>query len=95
MPHVGWNSLEFEGCALSPLFDGIEEGSYFYFTHSYRVSVEDSRSITSYTTHATAFPSSLRKGNIYGTQFHPEKSSSLGLRVLLNFGRIVYEGKVR
>lgn len=92
IPHVGWNSLEFEDASPSPLFDGVANGSYFYFTHSYCVDVEDPRFVTSYTTHATRFPSSLHQGNIFGTQFHPEKSSDVGLIVAHNFGKVVYGG---
>jgi len=90
IPHVGWNSIEMEGCAESPLLAGVPEGSFFYFTHSYRVVLVDSADVTSYTTYADRFPSSLHHGNIYGTQFHPEKSSDAGLVVARNFGRIIY-----
>ena len=88
IPHVGWNSIEREGCTESPLFEGVGEGSYFYFTHSYCAQVADGAVVTSFTTHAVPFASSLRAGEVFGVQFHPEKSSEGGLVILRNFGRL-------
>lgn len=90
VPHVGWNSIETEGCRDNPLLVGVPSGSYFYFTHSYRTVFQDPTVITSYTTYADRFPSSMHEGNIFGTQFHPEKSSDIGLIVARNFGKTVY-----
>lgn len=90
IPHVGWNSVEYVADRKNPLFEGICDGSFFYFTHSYRSVCEEEGDVVGTTTHAETFPSAVQRGNIFGTQFHPEKSSSTGLSVLRNFGRIVY-----
>lgn len=100
VPHVGWNSVDFvklqageDGSFLcsSRLFQGVPDGSYFYFTHSYVGVAADSSDVVATTTHASRFASAVERGNVYGVQFHPEKSSALGLRVLSNFGAIVKE----
>lgn len=81
VPHVGWNAVS--QAAPSPLFDGIPDGEYFYFTHSYVA--PDSAWTIARTEHSVSFPSAVRIGNAYGVQFHPEKSSSAGARLLKNF----------
>lgn len=90
VPHVGWNTVDFDvrpgGKEACPLFDGIDSGTYFYFTHSY-IS-PDSAATVAQTTHSIAFPCAVQQGNIFGTQFHPEKSSDAGARVLQNFVNI-------
>ncbi len=90
VPHVGWNTVDFDvqpgGGEVCPLFDGIDSGTYFYFTHSY-IS-PDSAATVAQTTHSVAFPCAVQQGNIFGTQFHPEKSSDAGARVLQNFVNI-------
>ena len=80
VPQIGWNGLAF---APDPLFDGIAHGTPFYFVNSYAAAVAD-------TTIATAdycgpFTAAARRGNVRGVQFHPEKSSAAGLRLLRNF----------
>lgn len=88
VPHVGWNTVEFaEGQAENPLFAGIESGTYFYFTHSYIVP-EGPHTIAC-TTHSVTFPCAVARGNVFGVQFHPEKSSDAGAAVLRNFVNIV------
>lgn len=83
IPHVGWNSVEFSGVS-SPLFEGIPEGEFFYFTHSY-AAPETPATIAS-TTHSVAFPCAVQYGErAFGVQFHPEKSSDAGARMLRNF----------
>ncbi|MGN0301273.1 MAG: imidazole glycerol phosphate synthase subunit HisH [Anaerotardibacter sp.] len=89
VPHVGWNSVEYKG--KSPIFDGIEDNSYFYFTHSYIGVPADEADIAGITVHAQPFVSSIHHENIYTTQFHPEKSSSKGMKLLANFGKLVEE----
>lgn len=89
VPHVGWNSIEFDPALSCPLLAGIEPGEYFYFTHSY-CSPESHYTIAT-TTHSLTFPSVVQKGSAFGVQFHPEKSSDAGARVLANFLRIVEE----
>lgn len=90
VPHVGWDSVDTDGCLPSPLLEGVPSGSYFYFTHSYCATIRDGSLVSSTTTYARRFPTSLHAGNIYATQFHPEKSSDIGMRVAQNFGRIIY-----
>lgn len=82
VPHVGWNSVEFD--ETCPLFAGIEPGEFFYFTHSY--AAPDTLATVATTTHSMTFPSAVQfRGNAFGVQFHPEKSSDAGARVLANF----------
>ena len=90
VPHVGWNSVEL-AAAGNPLFAGVEDGSYFYFTHSYICECSDAADVAGITCHAQPFASALRRGQVFGCQFHPEKSSAAGMKVLANFGRIVEE----
>ena len=87
VPHVGWNSVEY--VQESPLFEGIADGSYFYFTHSYCAMPAHMQHAVATTTHAQTFASAVAHDNIFGVQFHPEKSSRLGLKLLENFGSIV------
>lgn len=89
VPHVGWNSVEIKGD--NPLFEGIPDGSYFYFTHSYVGVPANEADVAAVTEHARPFVSAIRHGNVFATQFHPEKSSTLGMRLLANFGRLVEE----
>ena len=89
IPHVGWNSIELAEDP-GPLFTDVPSGSFFYFTHSYKVVPTDTGCVTAWTTYSETFPVSIHVGNIYGTQFHPEKSSNIGLTVACNFGRVVY-----
>ncbi len=88
VPHMGWNQLKF--CRKkSELFSGIEEGEYFYFVHSYHIIPEDRTIISSTTDYGIEIVSSIEKENIYGLQFHPEKSSIYGQLLLKNFLKIV------
>jgi glutamine amidotransferase len=81
IPHMGWNQLEL--CAASPLFNGITTGDYVYFVHSYAAPVSDaSLAITQY---GQAFSAVVQRGNVYGAQFHPERSARIGARLLDNF----------
>jgi glutamine amidotransferase len=89
VPHIGWNSVEYAGD--SRLFAGVPDGSAFYFVHSYHVVPEDSSCIIGTTEYGARFVSAVEKGSVFAVQFHPEKSSELGLRVLRNFGTIVEE----
>lgn len=96
IPHVGWNSVEFARgesetmpLAATRLFAGIEDGSYFYFTHSYCAVPDDDEDLIATSEHAQRFAAAVARDNIYGVQFHPEKSSRRGLLLLENFGRIV------
>lgn len=81
IPHVGWNSLEIR--ETSRLLAGSEPGEFVYFTHSYKAPVSaDSAAITEY---IEPFASAVERGNVFGTQFHPEKSGETGLKILRNF----------
>ncbi len=84
IPHVGWNSLK--QVRPSPLFAEISEDALFYYTHSYRVaSTGDSTSVVGTCDYGSDFVAAMQKGNIFGTQFHPEKSQKMGLSLLHNF----------
>ena len=87
LPHIGWNSVN----AVRPhaLFDGIADGSYFYFVHSYAPVPTDERIVLARTTHGRSFVSAVASGRTFGLQFHPEKSSEAGLRLLSNFMGLV------
>ncbi len=82
LPHIGWNRLEIKK-RTCPLFNGVDDG-YVYFAHSYHVSPKED-GVAATTDYGCKVTASVWKDNIYGTQFHPEKSGSLGLRVLKNF----------
>jgi glutamine amidotransferase len=84
VPHMGWNQLSFKRHA--PVFEGITEGTNFYFVHSFYVQPEDSSVIATTTNYGIEFCSSVWKDNIVATQFHPEKSQEKGLAILKNFG---------
>ena len=81
VPHMGWNDIHFK--KESKLFSGIKEGERFYFANSYYLPVNEFT--TSYSTNYIDFTASMEKDNYYGVQFHPEKSSDAGLKVLKNF----------
>ena len=86
IPHIGWNTVEYP--VHSPLFDGIPESTAFYFVHSYRLSPEDPSVIVGSTKYGVRFAAAVQLGDVYAVQFHPEKSSTMGLHLLSNFGRI-------
>jgi imidazole glycerol-phosphate synthase subunit HisH len=86
IPHIGWNSLEL--ARPTRLFEGIPDGSSFYFVHSYHVVPEDESVIAARTEHGERFVSAVAKNNLFATQFHPEKSQSLGLRLLKKFASL-------
>ncbi len=83
VPHVGWNQVE--DIRPDPLTDGITEGAYFYFVHSYFVEPVDESTVLARTDYGHRFCSLGRRGNICGAQFHPEKSQEAGRRLLQNF----------
>ncbi|MFA7404431.1 MAG: imidazole glycerol phosphate synthase subunit HisH [Pelobacteraceae bacterium] len=86
VPQMGWNQLAFKH--RPPVFDGIEDGSNVYFVHSYYVKPDDDRVIATTTDYGIEFCSSIWKDNIVATQFHPEKSQGIGLRILKNFAEL-------
>ncbi|MCL5033728.1 MAG: imidazole glycerol phosphate synthase subunit HisH [Bacteroidetes bacterium] len=85
VPHMGWNQVEFQ--RKSRLFDGLPDGQYAYFVHSYYVRTDDD-CVSGKTEYGLKFPSIIERENIFGIQFHPEKSQSFGLRILENFLRV-------
>ena len=84
IPHVGWNDCEIIK-EKNDLFKGINNNTDFYFTHSYILKKYEKKDIIAFTKYGTKFPSVAKKNNIYGVQFHPEKSQDKGLLILKNF----------
>ena len=83
IPHMGWNSLEFQN--EGRLFKGLPEQPYVYFVHSYYLRAEEEAIVTATTEYSTHIHASVEKDNVFACQFHPEKSSDVGLRILRNF----------
>lgn len=85
IPHVGWNGLEFRHPwrERSVLLDQLHDGAHVYFTHSYAAPVTDA--CVAATTHSVTFAAVVERGNVFGVQFHPEKSSDAGLQIIRNF----------
>ncbi|MBE5877010.1 MAG: imidazole glycerol phosphate synthase subunit HisH [Lachnospiraceae bacterium] len=83
VPHIGWNSLKFPN--KGRLYEGIEEDSYVYFVHSYYLQADEPEIVVATTDYATHIHASVEKGNVFACQFHPEKSSDVGLQILRNF----------
>lgn len=83
IPHIGWNSLTFPNPGR--LFEGIEENPYVYFVHSYYLKATEPSIVTAETEYGTLIHASVEKDNVFACQFHPEKSSSVGLSILKNF----------
>ena len=81
VPHMGWNQLEFS--QTSPLLNDIREGDYVYFVHSYAAPVSQATLAT--TTYGDKFSAVVQQGNVYGAQFHPERSARIGAQLLRNF----------
>lgn len=83
IPHIGWNTINI--VRENEILDGVEDGSFMYFAHSYVSRPKEAGAVVSLTEYGAVFPSVVAKGNIYATQFHPEKSGAKGLRILKNF----------
>ena len=86
IPHMGWNSLHFDHPGR--LFAGLEEGTYVYFVHSYYLEAADPQIVTASAFYGTDIHASVEKGNLFACQFHPEKSSDAGMKILENFLQI-------
>ena len=86
IPHMGWNSLQITPGAK--LFAGIEEGAYVYFVHSYHLKAADETIVAASTEYAAHIHASVERGNVFACQFHPEKSSAVGMQILRNFIRL-------
>jgi len=89
IPHMGWNRVEFT--KEMHLFDGLGDSGNLYFAHSYHARPTDDQTSAAYTDYGFKLLAAVQKKNIYGTQFHPEKSGRLGLRILENFASICRE----
>lgn len=87
VPHMGWNSLKVE--QPSPLLEGIPNESCFYFVHSYYAVPAEKQDIAATSDYSVVFPAVVGRDNVWGAQFHPEKSSPWGLTMLTNFGKWV------
>lgn len=87
IPHMGWNQIEIK--QESPLLADVENGSAVYFVHSYYVDPIDRQVVLTTTDYGVSFASIVGRDNVFGIQFHPEKSSQLGLKILQNFGKLV------
>jgi len=85
IPHMGWNSLKIK--KSSPLLDGVPDSSWVYFVHSYRVKPKNSDIVMADSDYGMDVPAVISKGNLYGTQFHPEKSGKVGSVMIQNFLR--------
>ena len=83
VPHMGWNSLEFR--ENGRLFEGLQKEPYVYFVHSYYLKAADEGIVTAVTEYGTQIHASVESGNVFACQFHPEKSSDVGIRILKNF----------
>lgn len=83
IPNIGWNSLTFPN--KGRLFEGVEEGAYVYFVHSYYLQADDPSVVTAATEYSTWIHASVEKDHVFACQFHPEKSSKTGLKILRNF----------
>ncbi len=86
VPHMGWNQLAVRRRA--PILEGVADGAYFYFVHSYYVAPRDAEVIATETDYPEPFCSMVWRGKLFATQFHPEKSQSDGLRMLRNFAEL-------
>lgn len=86
LPHIGWNTLAFP--QESPLFRGIEPGSAVYFVHSYAAQVARGEDLLAVTDYGGPVTAAVGWGNVFGCQFHPEKSGEVGLAILRNFGEM-------
>lgn len=86
IPHMGWNSISYSRDC--PVFHGIGDEPYVYFVHSYHMKPIDKSIVSATTEYGTEFPIALHKDNIYATQFHPEKSGDIGLKILKNFANL-------
>lgn len=86
IPHIGWNSLTFPHDGK--LFEGIKEESYVYFVHSYYLKADDPKMVTAVTQYGTEIHASVEYQNVFACQFHPEKSSDVGLHILKNFAKL-------
>lgn len=91
VPQIGWNQIHVQ--QASPLLEGVADGSYAYFVHSYYVVPADPEIVLAATDYGINYPSVIGQDNVFGLQFHPEKSQTVGLRILRNFTALVEGGE--
>ena len=91
VPQIGWNALDI----LRPnaMTEGLENGSYVYFVHSFMAKPSDENDLAAVTDYGTRVPAMVARGNLFGCQFHPEKSGEVGLQMLRNFAKLTEVGK--
>ena len=91
LPQIGWNALDI----LRPnaMTEGLENGSYVYFVHSFMAKPSDENDLAAVTDYGTRVPARVARGNLFGCQFHPEKSGEVGLQMLRNFAKLTEVGK--
>ena len=87
IPHMGWNDISYK--KRCPLFEGLGEAPVFYFVHSYHLLVKEEDVVTATCWHGTTITASVQKDNIFGLQFHPEKSQENGIKLLENFLKLI------
>ena len=87
VPHMGWNEVQFTGddANLNPMFKDIPQGSHFYFVHSYRCVPDQKAEVAATSNYGVEICAAVARGNVVGTQFHPEKSGDVGLKIYQNF----------
>lgn len=86
IPHIGWNSIEYnKDC---PIFKGLPDNPYVYFVHSYYLNADDEAVVSAAAEYGIKFHAAVWKDNVFATQFHPEKSGSVGLQILKNFAEL-------
>jgi len=89
IPHMGWNNITAKGKGQkAEILKGVKSGSYMYFVHSYYAAPKDKKVILCETDYGANFTSGIRKDNVYGFQFHPEKSQAAGLKIIENFVKL-------
>ena len=88
VPHMGWNCINKRSKIKNQILDGVPNGSYMYFVHSYYVKPKDKSIILTTTDYGMEFVSGVCRDNVYGLQFHPEKSQEMGLKILRNFVKL-------
>ncbi len=89
IPHMGWNTVHWK--KTDPLTEGVPQETWFYFVHSYYALSKDEGVVLGTSEYGVRFPALVGQGNVWGSQFHPEKSGTWGLKLLENFGRLVQE----
>ncbi len=92
VPHIGWNSLKLQN--QGRIFAGLEEEPYVYFVHSYYLKAADPQIVKAVTEYGVRIDASVESGNVFACQFHPEKSSRTGLKILKNFAELSSTGRI-